>query len=286
MKRFLTALMSVAIFSLSSVPVSACCLWPFGWWGSGYYSAGYAPYAPSVGGYYSAGYSPVGCCAPSLCAPCCGDSCSTGACSTGSSTGDSLKPESDSNFDRGTPARDRSLYEDEDRLYDRDRLRTPDRTRTPDATRPTNPADDIAPEDSFRAAPRPRSFDSDDVVPFGTGEDRINRKPPMSGDDGTDLPATDDSGSANPASGASPSDSTFFDADLPPLDEARLPGAGLASRTSSLNEVVAPRRLASRSLPATPSRATVPYAGKDEHKSRNAPIRWISTPLPVGHAQL
>lgn len=61
------------------------------------------------------------------------------------------------------------------------------------------------------------------------------------------------------------------------------------ARTSSLSEVIASKRLASRSLPSTTRNvSSSQVAGKaDGQKGKNqAPLRWISAPLPTGHVSL
>ena len=320
MTRLFAAIFTVASLIGGMSSASACCLWPFGgWWGAGYngyYGANYSPYVPvSAGyagyqsaGYYSAGYGAADCCAPACCDPCgcgsggCGSGgCGPGGCNTGSCVGTptptpagGLKPETDTNFDRGT--REKGTYDDDG--FDRDRLRTRDPLPEPDAdplpgarsaplrsrTRPAPIEPD--PVDDFRSAPAGGA----DSEPFGA--DQIQKKPPMD-EPGGDLPAvnpavdpaTPDSGTTDTLNG-----STFLeDEKAVPADQTRRDQpVSLTKRTSGLNEVIAPKRLASRSLPAPAVREKTSFAGKgNSDKAGPRPtVRWISIPLPEGNAQL
>jgi hypothetical protein len=260
----------------SAGTADACCLWPFGgWWGAGYApmaSYGYGGY----GGYQSVGYQPMayqsagyypsasyGCCATNCCDPC--GSCSSGSCgaSTGTSPGtsDSLKPTTDPNFDKGTNDYDRddSLLEQERRdLERRRRLRDMDNSldTPPGRGNSTSPADDFAPMGS--------SFDEDP---------QLKNKPPMDDVDGL-----------------LPTDPTTPDSDfLPPPDSGTDKstqlnrGNRLAHQSSRMSEVLAPKRLASRSLPSK-SKTTM-FAG-NAGSDQQAPVRWISAPAPDGQVRL
>jgi hypothetical protein len=153
MKRLIATVLAVGFSVATSGSATACCLWPFGgWWGAGYggyYSAGYAPYVPPMG-YYSAGYAPMDCCAPVCCDPCGAGGCSSGSC-VGTNPAGSLKPETDSNFEKGT--RDNGTYDEFDR--------NPPRRNRDDLDEPLDPADsqtrkqpvDPDPVDDFRSRP-------------------------------------------------------------------------------------------------------------------------------------
>jgi hypothetical protein len=290
MKRFFAAICCVGIFAGSVSSASACCLWPFGgWWGAGYgapmggyYGASYPSYAPVTAGYYSAGYGSADCCAPACCDPCGGGGCNNGSCIGSTAPAGSLKPQTDPNFDNGTKEKDK--YDDE---FDRDRLKRPsdlperDRSFTP-RTRTT--PEETAPIDDFRSRPTDRGTDPD-PAPFGTGNDQINNKPPMAEPD--DLPAVDPDNSAT----GTPDGSTFLDEDNGGLNnQTRRDRRELSvtERPSGLNEVIAPKRLASRSVPTTRVQNRTSFAGKAD-SDKNAPVRpvrWISLPMPEGNERL
>lgn len=311
MKRLVAAILTLALSFAGMTSASACCLWPFGgWWGAGYgggyYGANYAPYVPANTGYYSAGYGSMSyagsdCCAPVCCDPCgCGTGgCGPGGCAPASCVGTvaptgSLKPETDSNFDK-SPG-DKGTYDDDQ--FDRDRLRARDKAldREPDPlpgarelpprarTRPVEPD----PIDDFRSSPAGGARGTNE--PFGSGADEIKNKPPMEEPAG-DLPAVEPA--IDPAPGGNPfklNDSTFFEADdLKPNDQTRHERpVSLSDRASGLNEVIAPKRLASRSLPAAPARAKTTFAGRttEDKSSSKPPLRWISVPMPEGNVRL
>ncbi len=297
MKQLFAAIMFLSASVSCIGSASASCLWPFGgWWGAGYgggygnYGAGYAPYVPATNGFYSANYGAMGypmsgyaagygtsdCCAPACCNPCGTGGCGTGNC-VGTTPAGSLKPETDSNFDKSLD--EKKTYDE----FDRDGLKS--REEPLDRTPAPRPRTRVEPDpvDDFR--PMGRSRETDPPT-FGTGDDQINNKPPM--DDPAVLPAVEpDDFGVKPA----PGDSTFLDEDALKSDgETRREDSrtSVANRASGLNEVIAPKRLASRSLPSASSRQTSSFAGKtSEDKVRPAaPIRWISLPMPEGNARL
>jgi hypothetical protein len=123
---------------------------------------------------------------------------------------------------------------------------------------------------------------------------QINNKPPMD-DSALDIPPVDPANPADstapmnePAPGAGDTES-FLDLDKKAnetnVEQIQIP---LKSVSSTFNEVVAPKRLASRSLPATASKAKTSFAGKatDDKSRSNAPVRWISVPMPEGNVRL
>lgn len=287
MKRIFAAILGLCISISSMSSASACCLWPFGgWWGAGYgapmggyYSASYPSYAPVTAGYYSANYGTNDCCAPTCCDPCGGGACGSGSCTGTPAPAGSLKPQTDPGFDRGTKEKD--TYDDE---LDRDRLKS--RTDSPNRDREfvprtrTEPKDET-PIDDFRSRPM-NGGSTEEPVPFGTGSDQINNKPPMAEPD--ELPAVD------PAAG-SPDGSTFLDEDKSRLDnQTRLerPELSFTERSSRLNEVIVPKRLASRSLPSANTRNKTSFAGKSEtdKSGEGRSVRWISLPMPEGLERL
>lgn len=293
MKRFIAIVLTIGISVASSGAASACCLWPFGgWWGAGYggySSAGYAPYVPQMG-YYSAGYAPMDCCAPACCDPCGAGGCSSGSC-VGTNPAGSLKPETDSKFEEGTK---------EENTFDRFD-RNPSRGRQDDLDQPLDPADSQArkrPVDSGQGddfSARPMGGTGADDAPFDLDPagGQINNKPPMD-DSAIDIPPVDSSADPaaptnEPAPGTGETES-FLDLDKKANDSTKLDqiDSSLQSVSSTFNEVVAPKRLASRSLPATASKAKTSFAGKssDDKSRSNAPVRWISVPMPEGNVRL
>ncbi len=63
----------------------------------------------------------------------------------------------------------------------------------------------------------------------------------------------------------------------------------VVARTSSLSEVIAPKRLASRSLPSTArtvSSNNLASKIEGQKKENQKPLRWISAPQPTGHVSL
>jgi hypothetical protein len=294
MKRLIATVLTVGLFVASSGSASACCLWPFGgWWGAGYggyYSAGYAPYVPPMG-YYSAGYAPMDCCAPACCDPCGAGGCSSGSC-VGTNPAGSLKPETDTNFEKGT--KDNGTYDEFDR--------NPPRRSRDDLDQPLDPADSQArkrpvdpdPVDDFRSRPMGGTAADDPAFELDPAGGQINNKPPMD-DSALDIPPVD---SASPADSPAPMNEaapgagdteSFLDLDKKAnetkVEEIQIP---LRSVSSTFNEVVAPKRLASRSLPAAAPKAKTSFAGKstDDKSRSNAPVRWISVPMPEGNVRL
>jgi hypothetical protein len=297
MNPLIRAVLSVGLFFGSVGSVNACCLWPFGdWWGAGYggvpsygyYGSGYAGY----GGAYSASYATAAdCCTPSCCNPCASGACGAGSCSgvTNSGTG-SLKPANDPNFKDGTQKDD----------YDRNRDTAPAKSPADDPSgfesprRPRATQPDPLKEDDFSAPPTRRpapttrgsgdpatrgtGSGSDTDIPFELDGDRINNKPPMP--EASDLPAVE-SGDGSTFLGE---EKTFLDKQTRTMK----PNNTLSQRSSSLSEVLAPGRLASRSLPSTGSVKSASWAGQSngDKGQPGPPVRWISVPTPDGHARL
>jgi hypothetical protein len=292
MKRLIATVLAVGFSVATSGSASACCLWPFGgWWGAGYggyYSAGYAPYVPPMG-YYSAGYAPMDCCAPACCDPCGAGGCSSGSC-VGTNPAGSLKPETDSNFEKGT--KDNGTYDE----FDRSPLR---RRNDSLDEQPLDPADsqarkrpvDPAPADDFRSRPMGGTAADDPAFELDPAGGQINNKPPMD-DSALDIPPVDPADAADPAAPmnnpapANGDTESFLDLDKK-ANEAKVQSQ-LKSVSSTFNEVVAPKRLASRSLPATGAKAKTSFAGKssDDKSRSNVPVRWISVPMPEGNVRL
>jgi len=122
-------------------------------------------------------------------------------------------------------------------------------------------------------------FDSVDPA-----QERTNQKPPNIDplDDKTLDPVETDSGKPI-------DDKTFLDDTSKPDNSASLGRESVIARTSSLSEVIAPKRLASRSLPASHHPASVSKLADKSNNTKSdspRPLRWISAPLAEGHAQL
>ena len=82
---------------------------------------------------------------------------------------------------------------------------------------------------------------------------------------------------------------TFFEEEKKPSDTATLRRESVIARTSSLSEVIAPKRLASRSLPASQRSGSGSKLADKSHNTKSdspRPLRWISAPLAEGHVQL
>ena len=114
--------------------------------------------------------------------------------------------------------------------------------------------------------------------------DRTNQKPPMTDPlDGKALdPVETDPGKAV-------DEKTFFEDPSKPANSASRGRDAVITRTGSLSEVIAPKRLASRSLPVSHrSAATSKLADKSSNTKSDSPqpLRWISAPLADGHVQL
>ncbi|MFO0974921.1 MAG: hypothetical protein U0996_00915 [Planctomycetaceae bacterium] len=266
MKRVFHGILLALGLLVSASSAQACCLWPFGgWYGAGYPSFGYPGYGYGYG--YTAGYPMFGapvysasyggaCCAPSCCCdPCCGGSCASGSCGASTTNSNSLKPTTDPNF----RDRDSSDYDNTDDSLRNRRLQ------------PENPVDEaplnrrggqdpVQPEkDDFRGA--------DD--PNGQPGEMFQNKPPMP--ELKDLP---------PANENEPAKEDSF---LPAEPQAGVPGRSvIAEQSSRMDEVIQPRRLASRSVPSRRSVTTV--AGSKQDTA--VPVRWISLPAPEGNVRL
>ena len=315
MKLFIRIGLSLCAAVLSAAPASAYCLFPFGgWWGAGYYDSpaysapSYSSYygSPSYTSYYGGGYSSAapsygccgtaapdysasygsygsGCCATSCCDPC-GSGCASGSCA-GSTPAGTLKPAQDPISDRKTPD-----YEGDTRP----------RRFNPDAVSPRTPETDEALDnrdrtDQFRSPRSGTDTRSDSGTGSGTGpkmfddtvdpaQERTNQKPPMTDPLGE---KTLDPVEVDP--GKPIDEKTFFEDTSKPDNSASIRLESVIARTSSLSEVIVPKRLASRSLPA--SRYPVSnnqMADKSNNTQSDSPrpIRWISAPLAEGHAQL
>lgn len=321
MKLFIKTCVSLCAVVAMTTPASACCWFPFGgWWGAGYnaapaYSSNYAPSytsyygSPAYSSFYGAGsmMAPMsGCCgtaAPAYaasygsygagcCTNSCCDSCGSGGCASGSCVGTepvgSLKPATDPISNKSKPA-----YDDEPRTRTFPSDTDNPRPRSRDLDPGLDPLDDTNKKDMFD---RPAGgtgrtgvdtdtekdpFPADDGLNFG--RDRDTQKPPMEDPlDGTTIDPVDE----NPATPKD--DKTFIDGTTTPSETSRGRDTVIA-RTSALSEVIAPKRLASRSLPSTSrSVSSSKVAGKvdSQKKVQQKSLRWISAPLPNGHASL
>ena len=292
MKRLIATVLTIGVFVASSGSASACCLWPFGgWWGAGYggyYSAGYAPYVPQMG-YYAAGYAPTDCCAPACCDPCGAGGCSSGAC-VGTNPAGSLKPETDTNFEKSR--KENNTYDEFDRA--------PNRRRQNDLDQPLDPADSQArtrpvdpdPVDDFRSRPMGGTAADDPSFELDPAGEQIKNKPPMD-DPALDIPPVDSADPAAPITEPAPNTGdtdSFLDLDKKANGSTKVeePESSFRPFSSTFNEVVAPKRLASRSLPASGSKAKISFAGKssDDKSQTKATVRWISVPMPESNVRL
>ena len=293
MKYLIQATLSIGLVLGSVNSADACCVWPFcGWWGAGYaapaygyaqgpnygyYAASYPSWdAPVYGGSYAAGYAPAqGCCAPSCCNACGSGSCVSGSCaeSTLSESG-SLKPANDPNFKNG-----KQKDEYDDRNLEQDRVNPPADDELPAFERPsrakTNAAD---PADVFDATPMDPNKTGTDSFKLDSDSNRINNKPPMP--EATELPAVEPKDDGK----------TFLDTNDATEKQTQLERRKktVAEQSSRLNEVIVPRRLATRSLPSSSAVKPVSWAGKaNDDKSRSPrPVRWISVPRPDDQVRL
>jgi hypothetical protein len=174
--------------------------------------------------------------------------------------------ESDSN----TRPRDRSRVNDSlDTPAERDRI---DQFENP---RPgTNGRSDSGSEDGL--------FKEDKIDPVPDRE--ILRKPPMSEPlDEKDIDPVE------PELGSPVDEKTFYEEKLNPDNTTSRPRDAVIARSSSLSEVIAPKRLASRSLPSgqrAAARSTLADKSSKTQSDAPRPVRWISAPLADGHVQL
>ena len=306
MKMFIRICLSLCAAAMFATSASAQYWNPWsGWWGAGYYgSPAYA--APVYTSYYgssssgccgtaapayavSYGFCGSGCCATSCCDSC-GSGCASGSCTSGSCAGitpaGSLKPAQDPNFQKKAPD-----YEDETRS----RTFNPDTSSpgTQGTSEPPEPEDspnrkDIfgRPKDGTGAGSGSGTFEADPV------ENGSVQKPLMTDpQDGKTLdPVETDPGKAGETDPGKPVDEkTFFEETSKPANSASRGHDSVLARTGSLSEVIAPKRLASRSLPVSHrSAATSKLADKSDNTKSDSPrpLRWISAPLADGHVQL
>lgn len=306
LSQFAVAVCAAALFA---APASACCLFPFGgWWGAGYYgmpaysapgpaySTNYAPYygpwgSPSYVASYGSSYG-NGCCAPSCCDPCgsCGTGCASGSCA-GTVPAGTLKPAQDPISDKANKS-----YEDEPpvRRFEsdpRDRSRTRDDLTTDPLT--TDPLlEDPDQIDQFRSPGTGTGTGTETAPKSNPGffdetptENRLNQKPAIPDPLKDELLQPADPEPAKPLD-----EKTFFDGGTfePDNSAARTREAVLA-RTSSLSEVITPKRLASRSMPSavkTTSSSKLANTVNNDKSGVKPPMRWISAPLPEGNVRL
>ena len=199
----------------------------------------------------------------------------------------SLKPAIDPNFDKS-----KSNYEDEPRTrtFPSDTARPRNRDLNPDLDPVDKNRTDMfdRPAGGARRTPGVGTETEKDPFPADDGmnfdRERDSLKPPMEDPlDGTTIDPADNQ------LGTPSDEKTFFNGGQSNPNEVSRGRDTVIAGTSSLSEVIAPKRLASRSLPST-TRAVSngKVAGKaDGQKSNNQPpLRWISAPLPTGHVSL
>jgi hypothetical protein len=142
-------------------------------------------------------------------------------------------------------------------------------------------ADETGSGSGVGTEPEKDPFPVDDL---DLGRDRGTQKPPMDDPlDGTTIDPVDE----KPVTPTD--DKTFIDGGTPTPSETSRRRDTVIARTSSLSEVIAPKRLASRSLPSLHrSVSNSNVAGKVDGRKSNTqqPLRWISAPLPTGHVSL
>ncbi|MEQ9409508.1 MAG: hypothetical protein RIK87_17365 [Fuerstiella sp.] len=318
------ALFVLCISLLLPLQASACCLFPFfptyragyGGWGYAYapaYNYGYsAPYSVSYGGSAACCGSSCGssCCGTSCCGTsCCGSSCAGGSCIS-TETRKEAVPDPISNESDPAPADPRTFGSEG---YDRnpaDGGRRDDRSDdfrgggtgsgldTPEEARPWDRSRDSSGGAGGTESPsQPFDFDAD--IPGRGGFDgssssnkpategteggssiieRGANKPPInvpleedtSSDDGTDADADTKAG-VTPGTETTPQDF------LPPEDATT--SDARAYRTSHFG-VVSFKRLAAGSEAA---RGTATMISSGE--SKEAALRWISLPAPIGQVR-
>jgi hypothetical protein len=264
------------------------------YYGSTSYASSYGSFSsPSYGccgnsaPVYTASYGSYGggCCDNSCCQSSCGSGCASNSC-VGTTPAGTLKPAQDPISDRKTPD-----YEDNDsrRFVPRS---TP---RNNDALDPVNEPDRLDPfvrpgtEDGAR--PNPGTGAGSGRDPGGMFDDgidpareRTNQKPPMS-----DPLNEEELDPIKPELGNPVDEKTFFDDTSTPDNTTYRGSNAVMARTSSLSEVIAPKRLASRSLPASlrpVSSSALADKSNNPKSDSPRPIRWISAPLADGHVQL
>ena len=309
MKLFIRICLSLCAAALFAAPANAQYRNPWsGWWGAGYYgSPAYA--APVYTSYYgsssygspsygccgtatpayavSYGSYGSGCCATSCCDSC-GSGCASGSCASGSCAGvapaGSLKPAQDPISDKKTPD-----YENDTRS----RRFNPDAT-TPGTQGADDPLDPVDSRDRTDLFGRPKAGTEGAGSGSGSGTfeedktdpvlDRSLQKPPMTDPlDGKTLDPVE----SNP--GTSVDEKTFLEDTSKPANSASRGGDVVITRTGSLSEVIAPKRLASRSLPANQRSASGSRLADKSNNTKSdspRPLRWISAPLADGHVQL
>lgn len=286
---------------------------------SGFYQAGYASYGSGNG--YCA---PTSCCDPCGNA-CVGGNCVGGACGascagTGSST-DSLKPAADPNFrsksdDLPDPApADRTAPGSSDGFRRGAPRDTYEPSRDPlddfgapgtsgGRARPTDP--DWNPSGSGRtgapggSAPAADPARTPQGTPAGTDDDGLfpsfdelgpqrSNKPPMTDPQAPAVEGTPP-GTAPAGEPAKPSADDFLSPTNEKPSESLFPEDGQSSIPvskalygSQLREVIPSTRLSRGSADRVRSSRT---ELSDNRQRQNAPMRWISIPLPADHARL
>ena len=199
-----------------------------------------------------------------------------------------MKPSQDPISDKKSPDYDEDTRS---RRFDSDTTSP----RTPRTDEPLDPVNERDRSDLFRSPRTGTEGDTDsssrsgvDSPMFNDGVDpateRTNQKPPMiePQDEKTLDPVESDPGKPT-------DEKTFFEDTSKPDNSASRGRNSVLARTSSLSEVIAPKRLASRSLPASHrSVSSSKLADKSDNTTSDAPraLRWISAPLPEGHVSL
>ncbi|MEZ6035027.1 MAG: hypothetical protein R3C17_18185 [Planctomycetaceae bacterium] len=318
MKFCIRIALSMCVAALLATPASACCLFPFGgWWGAGYYGSpaytapAYSSYysAPSYTSFYGAFSAPSygccgtaapaysasygsfgsydgGCCTNSCCQSSCGSGCASGSCG-GTTPAGTLKPAQDPISDKKAPS-----YEDDPRS----RRFVPE-SRSPRDPAADDPLDPVNEKDRYDRFERSRTRESEPANPGTDGTrnpgmfdtidpqtERSNQKPEM-----PDVLEDLESEPADPGLGNEVDEKTFYEDKSNRDNTTSRSRDAVIARSSSLSEVIAPKRLASRSLPSghrSAARSTLADKSSKTQSDAPRPVRWISAPLADGHVQL
>jgi hypothetical protein len=226
-------------------------------------------------------------CCQSSCGDACGSGCASGSCA-GTTPAGSLKPAQD------PISRDKAPDYEEDL---RSRRYSPETSppRGRGTEEPANPPRDRDPLDNFNSPSSGTRDRSDSGTGSGRGSDmfdetldppveRSNQKPPMADPlEGKELDPVE----ADP--GIRVDEKTFYDDTAEPGNTTLRGRDAVIARTSSLSEVIAPKRLASRSLPSVHrpvSQSSLADKSNNPKSEAPRPLRWISAPLADGHVQL
>lgn len=208
----------------------------------------------------------------------------------GTTPAGTLKPAQDPISDKKAPS-----YEDDTRSR-----RFDPESRSPRAPAADDLIDPVNEKDRYDRFERSRTRESEPANPgtggtrnpgmFDTNEpetERLNQKPEMP--DVLEDKESEPAAPADPELGNPVDEKTFYE-DKSNRDNTTSRGRdAIVARSSSLSEVIAPKRLASRSLPSgqrSAARSTLADKSSKTQSDAPRPVRWISAPLADGHVQL